>query len=960
MAVEPNFTIGANGRLSYKDIFQPGMTLDRVFTFMSSNQWGTATLERQGKLKPRPVRLADGREFAVRMEQGLPAVDWTGLVRSRELTGFKPLQLTMPEDGYVSLILRDAGGTVVRQLLNCELVTKGVHELKWNGLTTPNWRTPGEPVPPGDYSWTAIYHTGIGLRLKGWADNAGQTPWDFPAGTGNWGGDHGAPVTAAADAEHVYLGWSAAEAGKALLACDSSGKVQWGNTHGGIAGAQMVTADGGVVYVLRDSDPNPEKRVVLYRLNAKDGAYTSWQGTDSTDLEIATPDGMSAHGGQLFLSYSKAGAIKVLNGATGREEKSIPVPAPSSLKVVGPNRAFVISGGSQLLSIDPATGAVKPLIAGLTAAHGLAVAADGKIYVGDNGPDHQVKVFDTHGKPLEPIGRKGGRAATGPWVGETLANIADLAIDSKGQLWIVESEMNPKRVSTWDPATGKLLAEFFGPAGYGALGGAIDPADPNVMVGQGCEWRLDPTSGRAKCSGVISHDGMEVSRFASGPDGRVYLAVAANWAFNVGPLKIYERVGEADYRLRTVIFYADENGQELPVAGHGQPSGAKQTMVWSDANGDGQRQPGEIGGTGLIDGKPVELRFSGWYMGLTPDLTLYSGDKQFKPTGFTACGAPQYDLAKPTKMPAAGLGSADGRLVLQGGEYGVDHGWFQCYDIASGKLAWRYPDTFVGVHGSHNAPPAETGLIRGSFPPCGTVRLPKPLGSVWAIPTNVGEWHLLTEQGYYLTRLFQPDPLRIQWPEQATPGAILDNAPPGMGGEDFGGSITLGKDGKLYLQAGKTAFWNIEVVGLDSVRELPGGRVTIVEDEVKLAEKMREDELQEAQPGSNWWSRSSHPSSPATWTRISKAARCFVIRSSPTRRCARPRPGTPRTCTWVGKSATPLPGSTEPRKPKCCTWEATRSTSSSASIRRPTRTAARPCWETCGCRLATSRARRRP
>jgi hypothetical protein len=268
-------------------------------------------------------------------------------------------------------------------------------------------------------------------------------------------------------------------------------------------------------------------------------------------------------------------------------------------------------------------------------------------------------------------------------------------------------------------------------------------------------------------------------------------------------------------------------------------------MIWSDANGDGQRQPGEIGGTGLIDGKPVELRFSGWYMGLTPDLTLYSGDKQFKPTGFTACGAPQYDLAKPTKMPAAGLGSADGRLVLQGGEYGVDHGWFQCYDIASGKLAWRYPDTFVGVHGSHNAPPAETGLIRGSFPPCGTVRLPKPLGSVWAIPTNVGEWHLLTEQGYYLTRLFQPDPLRIQWPEQATPGAILDNAPPGMGGEDFGGSITLGKGGQLYLQAGKTAFWNIEVVGLDSVRELPGGRVTIAEGEVKLAEKMREDELQE-------------------------------------------------------------------------------------------------------------------
>ena len=800
-----------------------------------------------GPAAPRPVRLADGREFAVRMADGVPVVDWTGLVRKHEPIGFKPLSLTMPADGYVSLVIRDAGGTVVRQLLACEPLAKGDHELKWDGLTTPNWRVPGEPVPPGKYSWSAISHTGIGLRLVGWADNAGQTPWDFPAGTGNWGGDHGAPTAAAADADHVYLAWGAAEAGKALLACDTKGNVEWGNTHGGIAGAQLVAADGGTVYVLRDSEPNSDKRVVLYRLSAKDGAYTSWQGTDSTDLEILTPDGLAAQGGKLFLSYTKAGAIKVLDGATGREEASLEVPAPTSLKVVSPHSAYVISGGNKVVNLVFGTGRnnPRPPIEGLSAARGLAVAADGKIYVGDNGPDHQVNVFAADGKPLAPIGRKGGRAATGPWVADALGNIADLTIDARGQLWIVESDMTPKRISTWDPASGKLLAEFFGPSGYGALGGAIDPADPHVMVGQGCAWRLDPQTGRARCTAVITRDGMEVSRFASGPDGRVYLAVAANWAFNVGPLKIYERVAEADYKLRTVIFYADQDGHELPAAGHGQPSGAKQTMVWGDANGDGQRQADEIRGTGMPDGKPVELRFSGWYMGLMPDLTLYSGDKQFKPSGFSPCGAPRYDLTRPVTMPAAGLGSADGRLVLQSGEYGVDHGWTNCYDIASGQLKWRYPDTFVGVHGSHNAPPAETGLVRGSFPPCGAVQLPPPVGNVWAIPTNVGEWHLLTGEGYYLTRLFQPDPLRIEWPAAAVPGANLDNAPPGMGGEDFGGSITLARDGKLYLQAGKTAFWNIEVVGLDSVRELARGELTIAQMDIPLAEKLREDQLQQ-------------------------------------------------------------------------------------------------------------------
>ena len=70
ITVEPNFTIGQSGRLTLKDLFKPGVTPDRVFTFMSSNCWGPATLERQGKIQPRSLRLADAREFKVRMNEG--------------------------------------------------------------------------------------------------------------------------------------------------------------------------------------------------------------------------------------------------------------------------------------------------------------------------------------------------------------------------------------------------------------------------------------------------------------------------------------------------------------------------------------------------------------------------------------------------------------------------------------------------------------------------------------------------------------------------------------------------------------------------------------------------------------------------------------------------------------------------------------------------------------------------
>ncbi|NQT18244.1 MAG: hypothetical protein HQ592_00970, partial [Planctomycetes bacterium] len=309
MTLEPNFTAGMFGRITMKDIFKPGVQIDRVFTFQGPGCWGYATLEKTGNLKPRPIRLSDGREFAVTMEAGLPVVNWTGLILSKELPGFKPLRFAMPFDGYVSLNLYGADGTVARQLLNCAFFAKGEHEVKWDGLTTPYWRTAGQPVEPGTYTWKAIAHKGIGLRLRGWACNGGSAPWDCSL-TSNWGGDHGVPFSCATDGEKVYLGWTGAEAGKALLACDLQGNVQWKHTHGGMGGAEVVAVDGGIVYVDKWAS-------LIYRLDAKTGSYSSWKGKDSATLPISAiwdnpagmPDrieGMDARNGKLYITCSAA------------------------------------------------------------------------------------------------------------------------------------------------------------------------------------------------------------------------------------------------------------------------------------------------------------------------------------------------------------------------------------------------------------------------------------------------------------------------------------------------------------------------------------------------------------------------------------------------------------------------------------------------------------------------------
>jgi len=74
----------------------------------------------------------------------------------------------------------------------------------------------------------------------------------------------------------------------------------------------------------------------------------------------------------------------------------------------------------------------------------------------------------------------------------------------------------------------------------------------------------------------------------------------------------------------------------------------------------------------------------------------------------------------------------------------------------------------------------------------------------------------------------------------------MDDAPCGMGGEDFGGSIAYGKDGKLYIQSGKTGFWNLEVTGLDTVQAVPGGKITLTAADTAQALASRESGLQAA------------------------------------------------------------------------------------------------------------------
>jgi len=854
LTIEPNFTIGTGGRLSIKDIFKPGVPIDRVFTFTASRCWGHATLAEKGNVQPRPVRLSDGREFAVRLEGGLPVVDWTGLIRSRMPEGFKEIAITLPEDGYVSLNIWGPGGMVVRQLLTCHFLTKGTHRIMWDGLTTMSVRRPGMPVAAGQYTWEAIYHTGIGLRLRGWAGNSGPAPWR------GWGADHGNPQGVAAAADRVYVGWTGGEGDKPLLAADLKGNIIWKNIRGGIASAAPLATDGTTVYAFNNVGQYVAKGI--YRLDAKTGRYTEWTALNGTDLLMkhiwgdaadapGAPSALAAAGGKVFIGFQKPGTIVIVDAVTGLVDRKLAVPSVGAIAAASAQRVLAVSG-TQILEVDAASGQtrpfVKPALGEKDWISALALDKAGNLYAGIRGENHQVLVYAPDGSPVRAIGRKGGRALLGPWTPDGMYNIGGMAVDGEDKLWVAEDDGAPRRVSVWDTRSGAFVMEFFGAASYGATGAAINPLDPYLMVGQGCEWRIDPATGRSVCLGTITRHGMGISRFGTGPNNRLYLAVTPHFLHGDFPIRIYERLGDANYKLRAMLRQitkdSPEKGRKL-----------RQVEVWSDANDDAEEQADEVKRYDIdLGGWPA-----GWYMAMTQDLTFYGSLYQVKVTGWTPCGAPLYDLSQAKRLPAAadvghrggmgahrGHGSADGRFMLYNGAYGEDHSTVDCWEIDSGRLVWTYPSNFTGVHGSHRACGPETGMIRGAYDIVGAARLPAPVGNIWVIPTNKGEWHILTEKGFYLTRLFEGDPMKNVWPEQAVPGASLDTCPPGAGEEAFGGSISQHPDGRLSVQAGHISYWNCEVVGLDRVRALPGGSITITEQDVAQAAAYREKYLQQS------------------------------------------------------------------------------------------------------------------
>jgi hypothetical protein len=694
----------------------------------------------------------------------------------------------------------------------------------------------------------------------------------------------------------VYLGSYVSEGRDGLAWVDLDGHKRGGATS--VGGAWT-----GAPFLARDAGERAAANTYMYVGSAWEGElrltamtalgdkpvvkYPLPRGREAATVALA---GLAAHNGLLVCSLRGQKELLYIDAKAGKVLDKRAVDDPRGLAFDSNGRLLVLSGKRLLrFSVDASPTAVKvdrsdTLIAdGLEDPQQLAVDTKGNYYISDRGKSHQVKVFDPLGTRLRGIGQlplsigTAGPPRTGPYDPRHMNDPNGLTIDSLGRLWVAETDFQPKRVSVWT-LDGRFLGAFYGPSEYGG-GGTLDPVDKTRFYYHGMEFRLDWKTGtdhlaRVLFRGDAGEFDVPKGQFVNGlPETPLYVQRSDVGGQKSGPLT------SAAQRYFTNCFTSNPtNGASIatlwidrrddrgdaaaPVAAIGRandwdllkearfkarwPAGVEISnggfstplmFVWTDENADGRVQPDEV--------TFVKAAVGGFTF--MPDLSVAASwidgrAMRYGVRGFTAGGAPRYDLAHGEPL-------ADGaqRPTTSGGDQAlVDPSGWTVLTVAPKPFApqsvgglfrgvprWSYPDLWPGLHASHVSPPPEQpGELIGTTRLLGGFIKPHrgDAGPLWAINGNMGSVYLLTADGLFVSELFRDVRRGASW---AMPVArremLLDDTT--LHEENFWPSISQTADGQVYLVEGSRTSL-VRVDGLDQIRRLPTTTIRLTNDDM--------------------------------------------------------------------------------------------------------------------------------
>jgi hypothetical protein len=259
-------------------------------------------------------------------------------------------------------------------------------------------------------------------------------------------------------------------------------------------------------------------------------------------------------------------------------------------------------------------------------------------------------------------------------------------------------------------------------------------------------------------------------------------------------------------------------------------------MLWVDRDGDGRMQAAEIEFATAAESSAAAYwgqDFHDLTMRIPAKVAGQSVMVTLEPDGWWPGGAPKYPsltdavkAAVPIDLPGPVFVESTtdrfGNMILNSDP--EMRGF-----AADGRLLWRYPNRWTGVHGSHKAPLPSPGELQGVLFFTGVAPLDDQ-ADVMFMNGNHGRGFVMTTDGLYVDEVF-PD-CRVMTNPQAGGIGIL-------GGECFGGTFGRDKKSADYLfQGGGLSYRIYRIAGLnETVRG--SGSFTLTPEQAVAAERRR-------------------------------------------------------------------------------------------------------------------------
>ena len=533
-------------------------------------------------------------------------------------------------------------------------------------------------------------------------------------------------------------------------------------------------------------------------------------------------------GGEVPVDPLSNERIEVYDTRNGSLLDEIPIAQPGPLAAGAGGELLALAGGN-LVRVDPAGKAHQTLVSDLQSPTSLAADRQGLLYVFDRGKDRQnLRVYDHAGKYLRSIGTPGG-FQVGPWDPTRMGAVSSIDIDSRGQLWVVENQYWPKRVTLWS-TDGTLKREFLGNTAYGG-GGVLDPEDKTRLFYGPLEFAIDWQTGASRLKNLTLGPGWsDLATAGEVPfraGGRTYLVNRANFLdMHCGVVYLYEKDHLRPVAAMGLALYFDPL-KRPEVLSRLSNNLADQKFIWCDRNGDGQVQADEV----ILSPKPADMH------GLTNfnrDLGVQAGNLRYQVREFLPNGAPVYEEhAMPALHGECLYRLDDGNFYRMGNGEATD-----TKVDPEGRKIWSVPQEGWGGHALHHAKPfrpdqvvAQLGMVGHETAHAGG------LGEFVVNHSNPGAWHIWTADGLLAGPIFRDerDPKAEPWSMTAHQrGMILENITTGE--EHFQGYFCRTADNHYYVVAGHNHISILEVLGLEQCRRL-GGELTITSEEVRKAQQ---------------------------------------------------------------------------------------------------------------------------